>query len=62
MLNMFKLIIFLLSFCCFTYGCGRVPSIYHARRDKLPGDNGYEIKINENPEKYVPGKLYTSKY
>ncbi|XP_050298607.1 spondin-1 [Anthonomus grandis grandis] len=39
--------------------CPRVPSIYHSRYDKLPGDNGYHIKINENPEKYVPGKLYT---
>lgn len=56
---MFKLIILLISFFYYTHGCGRIPSIYHSRTDKLPGDNGYQIKINENPEKYVPGKLYT---
>ncbi|XP_030767480.1 spondin-1 isoform X2 [Sitophilus oryzae] len=39
--------------------CPRIPSIYHSRFDKNPGDNGYQIKISENPEKYVPGKLYT---
>lgn len=41
--------------------CPRVPSIYHSKFDKTPGDNGYQIKINENPEKYIPGKLYTRK-
>lgn len=43
-------------------GCPREPSVYHSRVYKTPGDNGFEIKINENPEKYVPGKVYTSKF
>lgn len=28
---------------------------------KTNGDNGFKIKINGNPEKYIPGELYTSK-
>jgi len=28
---------------------------------KSLGDNGFKIKINGNPEKYIPGELYTSK-
>ncbi|XP_060530657.1 spondin-1 [Cylas formicarius] len=49
----------LLLFCGAWAQCPRIPSIYHSRTDKIPGDNGYQIKVNENPEKYVPGKLYT---
>ena len=26
-----------------------------------PGSNGFRIKISGNPEKYVPGEVYTSK-
>ena len=26
---------------------------------KVPGDNGFYIKISGNPDKYVPGELYT---
>ncbi|KAF7283544.1 hypothetical protein GWI33_000285 [Rhynchophorus ferrugineus] len=44
---------------CVNGQCPRIPSIYHSRYDKIPGDNGYQIKVNENPSKYVPGKLYT---
>ncbi|CAG9765548.1 unnamed protein product [Ceutorhynchus assimilis] len=57
---MWKLLLFLGAFSVGALGdCPRVPSIYHSRFDKSAGDNGYQIKINENPEKYVPGKLYT---
>ncbi|KAJ8913028.1 hypothetical protein NQ315_002043 [Exocentrus adspersus] len=42
-----------------SFACGRVPGLNHSKKNKIPGDNGYEIKINENPQKYVPGKLYT---
>ncbi|XP_057657573.1 spondin-1 [Diorhabda carinulata] len=52
----------LIIFCLligYAHSCGRTPSYYHSRKIKTPGDNGYEIKINENPKKYVPGHLYT---
>ncbi|XP_023024840.1 extracellular matrix protein f-spondin [Leptinotarsa decemlineata] len=43
----------------YAYACGKTPSFYQSRKVKTPGDNGYEIKINENPQKYVPGNIYT---
>ncbi|XP_066146620.1 spondin-1 [Euwallacea fornicatus] len=57
---MLKFLLFF-GFCCCTVlgGCPRVPSIYHSKVDKSRGDHGYRIKINENPEKYTSGKLYT---
>lgn len=56
-----KVLVFLILFG-YVFCCGRTPSYYQSRRVKTPGDNGYEIKINDNPEKYVPGNIYTSKY
>lgn len=29
---------------------------------KVPGDNGFYIKISGNPDKYVPGELYTGEF
>ena len=29
------------------------------RIPKTPGDNGYRVKISGNPDKYVPGEVYT---
>ncbi|CAH1173684.1 unnamed protein product [Phaedon cochleariae] len=43
----------------YVHACGRTPSYYQSRMVKTPGDNGYEIKISENPQKYVPGNVYT---
>ncbi|XP_022913341.1 spondin-1 [Onthophagus taurus] len=40
-------------------GCPREPSPYHSHVGKLEGDNGFQIKVNENPEKYIPGQIYT---
>ncbi|XP_047736020.1 spondin-1 [Hyalella azteca] len=40
-----------------TITCNRQP--YHSHSEKTPGDNGYKIKISGNPEKYVPGEVYT---
>lgn len=37
--------------------CNRRP--YNSNSEKAPGDNGYKIKISGNPEKYVPGEVYT---
>lgn len=42
--------------------CPRAPSIYQSRVNKIPGDNGFQIKVNDNKDKYNPGKVYTSKY
>ncbi|XP_072390707.1 spondin-1 [Diabrotica undecimpunctata] len=53
-------VLFLLFFIInYANCCGRTPSIYQSRKIKTPGDNGYQIKINENPQKYVPGNIYT---
>ncbi|KAJ8945427.1 hypothetical protein NQ318_009883 [Aromia moschata] len=56
---MWRYLVVLLLVCCYTFACKREPSIYQSRSVKLTGDNGYEIKVNENPQKYVPGQLYT---
>lgn len=48
-----------LSFVVFVSGCLREPSPYHSRVAKRPGDNGFKIRINGDPEKYVPGEVYT---
>lgn len=55
-------LLFLLLFICGCYACPREPSPYHSRVAKLSGDNGFKIKINENPDGYVPGKIYTGKF
>ncbi|CAH0560031.1 unnamed protein product [Brassicogethes aeneus] len=55
---MLKLVV-LLVLIALANSCPREPTIYQSKTNKLPGDNGYNIKINENPDKYVPGKLYT---
>ncbi|KAL3267359.1 hypothetical protein HHI36_011490 [Cryptolaemus montrouzieri] len=51
------LIIFLFSVSI--DACRREPSIYHSKVDKSSGDNGVRIKITGNPERYIPGKVYT---
>lgn len=57
---MFALLFLLVLIVNHATSCPREPSQYHSRVAKTPGDNGFRIKINENPEKYVPGKVYTS--
>lgn len=59
---MLKHLIFLLWMQLVFASCPREPSYYHSRVSKLPGDNGFQVKVNEKPEKYVPGQIYTSKY
>lgn len=49
-------LLFLVVLCS---GCPREPSVYHSRIAKISGDNGYQIKVSENHDKYIPGKLYT---
>ncbi|XP_018331208.1 spondin-1 [Agrilus planipennis] len=53
-----KFLLFSLLFGTIFSMCPRVPSPYHSRRSKLPGDNGYKIKIQGGSEKYVPGEVY----
>ncbi|CAH1988433.1 unnamed protein product [Acanthoscelides obtectus] len=53
-----SVVLFLLSVAC-CLACRLDPSIYLSRKAKIPGDGGYEIKINENPKNYVPGTRYT---
>lgn len=58
---MLKFFIFFVL-CNFTFACRREPSVYHSRVDKIPGDNGYAIKLQDNMQKYVPGEIYTGRY
>ena len=39
--------------------CKREPPLTNV--PKTSGDNGFKIVISGNPEKYVPGELYTGK-
>lgn len=39
--------------------CSREPM--NTNSAKTPGNNGFKIKISGNPEKYVPGEMYTGK-
>lgn len=52
----------ILLFIPLSLGCPREPSPYHSKVSRTPGDSGFKIKINENPDKYEPGKVYTRKY
>lgn len=61
-LNMKRALLLFLTVVYSSFACPREPSPYHSRVAKLPGDNGFKIKINENPQGYVPGKVYTGKY
>ena len=37
--------------------CNREPTTVNAPQTK--GNNGFKIKLSGNPEKYVPGEMYT---
>lgn len=52
----------LVTLFCDSFACPREPSPYHSKVAKLSGDNGFKIKINENPDGYIPGKVYTGQY
>lgn len=57
--NMLKILVFLLILYDFSLGCHREPSVYHSRVAKIPGDNGYKVKLQDDLQKYVPGEVYT---
>lgn len=52
----------LLSVSLFVSGCLREPTPYQSRFAKTSGDNGFKIRISGDPEKYVPGEVYTGMY
>lgn len=58
-MNMLKTVIIL--FLAWSWGncCPREPSPYHSSVAKRVGDNGYAIKVENDPKKYVPGEVYT---
>ncbi|XP_063232008.1 spondin-1 [Bacillus rossius redtenbacheri] len=39
--------------------CPREPSPEHATALRTPGDNGFRILVSGEPDKYVPGSVYT---
>lgn len=57
-----ELLLLLLLLVCYCCGCPREPSPYHSNVGKRPGDNGYVIKVEGDPKKYVPGEVYTGKF
>lgn len=44
------------------FRCPREPLPEQSAVLKSPGDNGFQIMISGDPEKYVPGSVYTRMY
>jgi hypothetical protein len=42
-----------------THACLREPREEHTTALRSPGDNGYHIQVSGEPERYVPGAVYT---
>ena len=57
--TLFLFHLFFIFTCSAEAACIRQPE--GARIPKTPGDNGYRLKISGNPDKYVPGEVYTGK-
>lgn len=51
------LVVWVSTVSCQYANCNRAPP--GTQFPKTPGDNGYKIKISGNPDKYVPGEIYT---
>ena len=45
-----------------TLGCIREPREEHSTALRSPGDNGFRIQISGEPERYLPGAVYTCEY
>jgi hypothetical protein len=42
-----------------TQACLREPREEHSTALRTPGDNGFHIQVSGEPERYVPGAVYT---
>jgi hypothetical protein len=42
-----------------THACVREPRDEHSTALRSPGDNGFRIQVSGEPERYVPGAVYT---
>jgi hypothetical protein len=42
-----------------THACLREPREEHSTALRSPGDNGFHIQVSGEPERYVPGAVYT---
>lgn len=42
--------------------CSRKPPLAVTRYPKSPGDNGFKIIVNGDPERYIPGTTYTGEH
>lgn len=41
------------------HACVREPREEHSTALRSPGDNGFHIQVSGEPERYVPGAVYT---
>ena len=60
MLRLVLLVVWLLG--CTTLACVREPKEEHSTALRSPGDNGFRIQVSGEPERYVPGSVYTCKW
>ena len=54
------MLVFLLG--CTTQACVREPKEEHSTALRSPGDNGFRIQVSGEPERYVPGSVYTCEF
>ena len=45
-----------------TKACVREPKEEHSTALRSPGDNGFRIQVSGEPERYVPGSVYTCEF
>jgi hypothetical protein len=45
-----------------TRACVREPKEEHSTALRSPGDNGFHIQVSGEPERYVPGAVYTCEF
>jgi hypothetical protein len=57
MLRLVLLVVWLLG--CTTHACVREPKEEDSTALRSPGDNGFRIQVSGEPERYVPGSVYT---
>lgn len=56
---MWPVLVLVCLLCCTTQACVREPKEEHSTALRSPGDNGFRIQVSGEPERYVPGSVYT---
>ncbi|XP_069691847.1 spondin-1 [Periplaneta americana] len=56
---MLQLVVLAVCLLSISQGCVREPREEHSTALRSPGDNGFHIQVSGEPERYVPGAVYT---